>query len=269
MVDPQRLQSVVSCLPEWFRNYANLHMDTLPKLINHLLILLACCDVILFFSSWSVPSLPDISINAILIAFLLCCQTACLWLIFNNSRYDNIPFLAPTDFMVGNSLGITIGAAILALVLSNFYRNLSRCKAPRSVTHENICSEDNGRGALASFSFWSGLVFWIEFCLSLLIAMGRNDLTNYSHRQYEDLSTDDHEDHFRRYAQQQQQQQSVGAGIMGTFAGALPTTSFVGNYTTVPEIRTSPERNANAVTSSDQSDSSTSRATIKTPLDPS
>jgi len=301
-MDPQRLQAFLTCLPDWFRNYAALHMDTLPKFINHVLVLMAFCNVVLFFSSWTVPVLPDVGLNATLISFLLFAQNICLFLIFNNSQLEDnanvsIRFLAPTEFMIGNALGITIGACLLAFVLSGYYRNLSRCVHVRTQIQEEICALDNGRGSLASFSFWARVIFWLEFCLSLLISIGRNQLAtdNGRSREYENLSLDEHDDQFRRYGnnqqqQQQQQQQYSGAGgaaaagagggiggIIGTFAGALPGNSFAGNYSNVPEINNSQERsnsnntnvNTNSYGNNDaSSSSSSSHPTIKTPLDP-
>lgn len=181
--------------------------------------------------------LPDMGLNTPMISFWLCCQNACCFAIFNHGRggFRAPHFLAPTEFMVGNSLGITIGATLLAMVLSNYFRNLSRCHSENLIS-EYICRDAGAKRTVGSVAFWSGLVFWLEFCLTLLIAVGRNDIIVRTSN-YQDLSVDDHDENFRHYAQQQQQQQSaVGGSIMGTFASALPTPSFVGNYTSVPEI---------------------------------
>ena len=237
-MDSHRSQSLLSCLPHWFRNYAALHLDTIAKLVNHLLILMGFCNCVLFFSCWHIPVVSDIGFNTPLCVLFLGVQNACLYIIFNNSRFEGMQFLAPTEFMVGNSLGITIGAALLALVISNLNRNIAKCTNLRSPVHGYLCDAiaDN-QGTLTSVSFWSGLVFWLEFCVSLLITIGRRELINSN--QYENLSLDDR---FPEYAPHGQQQQAAGGGassIIGSFADALPTPSFAGNYSTVPEIHAS------------------------------
>ena len=196
----------------------------------------------LFLSCWHIPVVSDIGFNTPLCVFFLGVQNACLYVIYNNARFEGMQFLAPTEFMVGNSLGITIGAALLALTLSNLNRNIAQCTTVRSIVHEYLCQTiGNNRGALSSVSFWSGLVFWLEFCLSLLITIGRRELTNSN--QYENLSLDDRFPEYAGGGGQQQQQASynnnngVGNSLLGSFANAIPTPSFVGNYSTVPEIR--------------------------------
>lgn len=239
-MDANRLQSVLSCLPGWFRNYASLHLDSIPKLVNHLILFMGFCNCMLFLSCWHIPVVSDIGFNTPLCVLFLGVQNACLYVIFNNARFEGMQFLAPTEFMVGNSLGITIGAALLALTIANLNRNIAQCTTVRSAVHEYLCETIvNNRGALSAVSFWSGLVFWLEFCLSLLITIGRRELTNSN--QYENLSLDDR---FPEYAAggQQQQQSSYnnnGSSIIGSFANAIPTPSFVGNYSTVPEIHSS------------------------------
>lgn len=244
-MDITRVQSFVSCLPEWFRHYAALHVDTIPKLINHLLVVMGFCNVILILSCINVSFLPDMGMNSMLIGFLLCSQTACLWVIFNNSRYPSLSALAPTEFMVGNSLGITIGGALLALVLANYFHRVSKCDTVHESMQEYYCAK-GVRSALSAVSFWSFLVFWLECCIALLIAMGRTELTNI--QQYENLSMNDHEEHFRRYAENH-----PSGTIPGTFSGSIPGFPFfVGDYSSVPEIRTQEQ---------DQQRSSSSEAT--------
>lgn len=231
-----RLQSLLACLPSWFRNYAAVNLDSIPKLVNHLLIFMGGCNCILFLSCWHIPVISDIGFNTPLCVLFLGVQNAFLYIIFNNSRFEGLQFLAPTEFMVGNSLGITIGAALLALVLSNLNRNVARCTNVHSPVHKFVCDEiANDPGSLSSVSFWSGLVFWLEFCLSLLITIGRSELAQAN--SYENLSMDDRFSEYSPQGQAQQQNQNQsGNSIIGSFANALPTPSFVGNYSTVPEI---------------------------------
>jgi len=258
-MDLQRgLQSVTSCLPGWFRNYTALHLDSIPKIINHLLLLIGFCNVILFLSCWHTPVVSDVGFPTPLCVLILMCQNLCLFIIFNNASFEGLQILAPTEFMVGNSLGITIGAAILAFVVATFHRKVANCTTIRSAVHEFLCTtleggggaaaaaaatETRGQSSLSSLAFWFGLVFWLEFCLSLLIAVGRSEIVTMN-QQYENLSVDDRFPEFAVQPQQQQPQQqsssTVSDGVMGNFANNLPTPSFFGNYSTVPEVNDSP-----------------------------
>lgn len=249
MLQDHQVRSVIACLPDWFRNYAALHLDTIPKLINHLLVLLGVSNFTLFMKSWNVTILPGMGFQTPLVSTLLCCQNACVWMILNDSaaaaRLAALRALSPTEFMIGNCLGISIGSAFLAMVLSNYFRNMGRCNSMGAPVYEYVCGNPRETARLASVAFWSGLVFWLEFCLTLLIAMGRQELVRFSAQSYEDLSTQDPEEHFRQYNEQQQQQQQnqqaapvsgTANGILGTFAGSLPT-SFGSDYSTVPDIQ--------------------------------
>ena len=159
------MHSVLSCLPVWFRNYASLHLDSIPKLVNHLIFFMGICNCMLFLSCWHIPVVSDIGFNTPLCVLFLGGQNACLYVIFNNEQFEGMHFLAPTEFMVGNTLGITIGAALLAMIISNLNRNIAHCTPSRSAVHEYLCETiGSDRGPLSTVSFWSGLVFWLEFC---------------------------------------------------------------------------------------------------------
>ena len=246
-MEGHRLQSLLAYLPESFRHYAAIHMDTIAKVINHLLIFMGVCNFVLFWAAWSAAFLPTLGLNTPLVSFLLCSQNACLWVIFNNARIQGMQFLSPSEFMVGNSLGITIGATLLAMVVSHYYGNLANCKSKKDIVPEFICQSPSTLASIKSVAFWSGLVFWLEFCLALLIVMGKNELITRSNN-YEDLSGNDPDENTRRYQQSQQ-------SVMGRFAEALPQNTFVGNYTSVPEIRSTPS-----------AESASSAATNATPL---
>lgn len=261
-------RELLSVCPTGFSTYVTLHLDSVGKIINHLLAIMLVCDVFLFFSSWSVSLLPNIGINTVLVSFLLCAQTVCVWLILNNNRISALSFLAPTEHMVGFALGITVGAAVLSLILSNAYRHVMQCgKQPPGGTntvpsqstlqqnqtstanyskdpaYELICHDHPG--AMGAVWFWSGLVFWFNFCTCLLLAVGRQELSQES--QYEHIGGDftsstvqDFEEQFRR----------AQAGLpAGDMLAQTPTPSFAGNYATIPEIRTD---NGNASNSSSQ-----------------
>lgn len=224
------MQECLAWCPQGIGTYASLHLDSISKILNHILLIMAVLNMFLFFSSWNVSFLPNMGFSTTFITLMLCFQNASVWIIINNHRISSFSFMAATEFMVGVALGITIGATILAFVLYSNYRHISRCDPMKSdSTYEYLCSER--KGSLTAVWFWSGLVFWLNFCSTLLIAIGRNELA--SSGQYEDLSMNDYEDHFRRF-----QQLSQEAGVVHGAIGTPVTPAFVGDYTSIPEIRT-------------------------------
>jgi hypothetical protein len=211
-----------------------MHMDSLRKILNHLLMVMMMCNIFLFVASWNVSFLPIMGFNTVLVAFFLCFQNIVVWLILNNNRISALSFLAPTDFMVGVSLGITVGGAILSFVISSAYRHMSRCDAVQPIpVYEYVCAER--KSSMAGIWFWSGLVFWLNFCSSLLLAIGRDELTQQNHYENIGLSMDDYEGHFHQHHQQEHGRND----FLGDAMSGIPP--FVGDYSTVPEIRSAME----------------------------
>jgi hypothetical protein len=226
----RRVQECVVFCPTGVSTYASLHLSSIEKILNHILLIMAVLNTFLFLSSWNVSFLPNMGFSTTFVALMLCFQNACVWIIINNHRISSFSFMAATDFMVGVALGITIGGTILAFVVSSNYSHVSRCDTMQSdPTYEYLCG--SRKGSMVAVWFWSGMVFWLNFCSSLLIAIGRDELAHRSN-QYEDISMNDYEDHFRRF-QQLSQEAGVAHGSVGT-----PMPAFVGDYTSVPEIRT-------------------------------
>lgn len=203
----------MSMCPTSVGDYATVHLDTAVKVLNHVLVAMVVLDTFLFVSSWGVSYVPVTGFNTMLISFLLCAQSVCVWLIVNNNRISALSFLSPTEFMVGVALGITIGGTILSYVLCSSYRHIEACD--HQETNESLvnymCKEHKG----STVWFWSGLVFWLNLCSSLLLAMGRRELTHYSY--YDNIG---------------------GGPSMDDYEGHFPTpVSFAGDYASVPEIR--------------------------------
>jgi hypothetical protein len=130
---PRHLIERLSTCPTYMAAYVARHMDTIGKLLNHLLCFMLLCDVLVFLASWNVSFLPALGFNTVLLSFLLCVQTISVGLILNSSSHNNhrisaLSCLSPTtEFTVGIAFGITVGAAILAFVLSSTYRG--QCKS--------------------------------------------------------------------------------------------------------------------------------------------
>ena len=250
MLHPRRIQECLQCCPPAITNYAMMHLDSLGSILNHILVLMLVCNLFLFFSSWSISFLPTMGFSTVMVSFLLCCQNVCVWLIgkfhslcpsymsrrfpflnlcsVNNNRISALSFLSPTEFMVGVALGITVGGAVLAFVISGAFRHVSQCSstgndgASTDPVYEYICG--HRKGSMSAVWFWSGIVFWLNFVCALLIAIGKQELTN-QHHQYENIGTagmtmDDYESHFRANA-----------------SGVPQTPQFVGDYANIPDIR--------------------------------
>lgn len=238
-LSPYRIHELLSCCPHVVASYASLHLDTIAKILNHILILMFVFNAFLFFSSWNVSFLPTSAgggINAVLVSFLLCCQNAVVWIVLNNHRISAFPFFAPTEFMLGVTLGITVGAALLSFILSCAFRQLSKCRTTTDHSDPNfdyLCT--HAKGSASSIWFWGGLVFWLNFWSSLLLAVGRRELTTaVMSTQYEAIGSDDPNNQFAQqpplnYHNQQAASTSQQQNLSGP--------SFVGDYATVPEIR--------------------------------
>jgi hypothetical protein len=303
---PHRLRELLICCPVAFQTYATFHLDSIRKILNHLLAILFASNVFLLVSSWNVAfGATSLGPKVVLIALLLAGQTALVYSIVNNAaaggaRFAIVPrgaqdpahpsqqqgggfvgSLSPTDFMLGVALGVTVGGSILAFVVSSAfsrppwpcdYRNYGstlRTFDPPSghgaasgnhsspdasdpvITMDSVnyrCHQLYVQGSGSSFSiwFWASLVFWINFCVSLLLAAGRRDLSVSSAYGYEhigggvdDASSPPNAASAASFPGDMSQPRQASAS-----ASASP--SFVGDYARIPEIRSD---NGNAASS--------------------
>ena len=250
----------LTTLPAHCFAYATMHLDSIGKITNHALAIVLVCDIFMFFSSWSVSILPYFGLNTVFISFLCCAQTVLVFLIVNNNRISALSFLSPTEFMVGVALGTTIGAGVLALVLSSAYRHLSNCKLSHGGSaspHKNhtllavseqedsdvyqfVCEQH--KGAMTAVWFWGGLVFWFNFCICLLLAMGKQELTGVQ-SQYEHIGGSESSNHVQsssRIVQDYEEQfrRSQAGFPAGQMMQQQQAPAFAGDYATIPEIRT-------------------------------
>jgi hypothetical protein len=266
---PRRIHEFfVVCCPASLSSYASLHLDTLSKILNHVLVITAVVDTCLFVSSWSVAFLPRTGFSTTFCSLLLCLHSGIIWMIVNNHRMSSFTILAATDFNVGLALGLSIGATVLAFSIWSSFRLLPSCqsladdyKAHRGTTppsdtifFEYTCGSK--RGTMSAVWFWSGLVFWLKFVTSLLLSIGRNELTLAG--QYENISMNDYEDHFERFQQLSREAGIVHANMTSreavngaAFGSVRPSQApaFVGDYSSVPEIRPDESVVANTIAS--------------------
>lgn len=260
-----------SC-PVALSTYATLHMDTIGKILNHAVAVALLCDMCLFFSSFSVAYLDHhLGFNTVVCSFLLCACSVVNLLIVNNSRISALSILAPTEFMIGVAMGLSIGAAVLATLLSSTYQTGTVCDSTTSTTTTsggrqggnysisnnanydpilaNTCM--NHKSSLTAIWFWAGLVAWWNVVIAMLLATGRHELSaRYSQYPYSyetigggpsDGTTTNNGttvpppnfDFEESFRRQQQQILGVQqAAAVRDRAAAL----FVGDYATVPEV---------------------------------
>ena len=231
-------------------------MDTIPKVLNHVLVGMAICNFFLGISSWRVSSFVAFA------AFLLSFQNASvIWLLLlvvfwkNTNTNDPTsagrtmtilrPFLAaatvPTEFRIGLCLGISIGGTVLALFLSLAFRKIRMyCLYAAAADDDGDEEEQDHAGcgdktsSIGGVWWWSTLVFWLDMVTCILLAVGRQELCSSSyqqHYQYESINDSSSSSSSRFQTQQQQQQQATeGTGMTNYHVGT-------NSYTNVPDVQ--------------------------------
>lgn len=209
-------QDCLAICPPSVARYISRHLDSMLKIINHLLYATIIFNSFLFLVSLGAP---NIGINLALISLVLGIQSVSVFFTLNHSPIPALHFLSPTPFMVGLALGTTIGAAVLAFMISGAFRKLSGCNFDGKDMHsqsvhgnstsptgdpvlEYLCQK--GAASSSAVYFWSGLIFWCDSCVCLLIMMGQSEIIQ---GQYHHLATSD------------------------------GPPSFVGDYSNIPEVR--------------------------------
>jgi hypothetical protein len=259
-----------SC-PVALSTYATLHLDTMSKILNHVVLVTVICDVFLFLSSFSVAYLDHhLGFNTVLCSFLLGACSVVVLLIVNNSRISALSILAPTEFMVGMAMGLCIGAAVLAAVLSSTYQIRTVCDKPgrpsgrnshnnNSHTNNNPSTQPydsvladtcaNHASSMNAIWFWAGLVAWLNVVIALLLASGRHELSAHYQGRYESISgqsgsnTDTASSHqqstpsaFDFEESFRRQQQEILGAQQAAAVRDRAAAMFVGDYATIPEV---------------------------------
>lgn len=204
------------------------HVDSIPKLLNYLVFANSICNFFLFIASFQAALLPNLGLDTLLISFLLCFQNIFSWIVLNNGRLPHtFQSLAPSEFIVGVVLGISVGGSILAFVMSLFFGRMSRCVKIQVAAFEYVCEH---KSLMLSIWFWAGLVFWLNTGISILIAVGRDELIYLRQGDYETIhggiSMDEFQNSFERFNAQAQADADftqVGEAVLaGDDAPAIP-----------------------------------------------
>ena len=215
-------RSIQNMMPPPIANYMAVNVDTIPKVINHVLFFLTISNFFLLIKSISV------SFMTFIVATLLALQTMVVVMILHNNQINFAPrSLEPTEFIVGLCLGICVGGGILAFFVSVFFSHaLSLCKyaavhyTPEDLIHS--CGNlTNNR--LWSMWWWSSIIFWLDVFLAFLVAAGREEVTHTQQQQYNSIGSSERSSvsgltsaeqydlqppQFQKQQQQQQQQSS-------------------------------------------------------------
>ena len=170
-------------MPAWLFQYCS----TVPKVINKLLLGMGLCNIFLLMAVLQTTTLPNLGVSPIFVAFLLCSQNGMTWFALNNHRlssYSRLPTIVANDFIVGCLLGITIGGSIVAFILSQFFGQISNCVSIKMTNFEYTCQH---QGTMKAIWFWSGLIFWINTTLAVLIVYAKDELGYLQHANYESI----------------------------------------------------------------------------------
>ena len=236
LINPRCYHQFLSFFPEWFGAYAAIHLDTIPKFLNHVLWVMFASNTFLLLATSS------IHLMVFFLAFLLFLQNLCVLLILNNGKMALSPrFLAPTEFMVGVGLGISIGATILSLFLSLIYGKLHEyCDY---VNKEGEQAEQRGCGNVTStinaIWFWSSLVFWLDMITCILLAVGRQEIAYQSQHQYESIDSANSMDNAYPMDEYQQANATRFQESQAQPMNAASSTYGGGSYSTVPDVQAS------------------------------
>ena len=173
----------LSILPGPISRYASDHMDTAPKFLTHTLLAMAMCNFFLISCSFS------ISFLTFLACLLLGVQCVSVLLVTTPFGQSVAPRLfAPTEFMLGVCLGITIGGTILS-----FFLCLSFGRIHAYCAHHSEGPDSCGwrTGSLNGIWWWSSCIFWLNFMSCVMLVLGHSDIATSSVPQYQNLDQED------------------------------------------------------------------------------
>lgn len=248
------------------RGYASSHLDTLPKILSHVLYVAVVCQVCLLVTSFSASQYLDKELmcgfSPVLCTCFLLAVTILVYVVNNHHHFSHNPLtslLEPTEFTIGLSAGLTIGTLVVAVLMAQTFHTggvlcdsetqhamSSATTTGRNDTATAINSPalidpllynacTNHRLNMSSISFWSGLCAWLSAVVAILLTVGRNDILMARH--YERIADgsnsntiDSFEEIYRR-----QQREILGAQQAAALQNRA-TALFVGDYSSVPEV---------------------------------
>lgn len=230
-----------SIMPRWLYRFC----DTVPKVINNLLFMMGIFNVFLLVSVFQATILPNLGISPTFLAFLLCMQNGLTWFALNNHRLSHLPTLVADDFVIGCLLGICVGGSIVAFVMSQFFGRMSNCVSIQFTNYDYECKHQS---AMLGIWFWSGLVFWVNTIIAVLIVFARDDLSFLQHQNYENigLALEELENNFQRNAVYTQAATSGDGTYFGSSTGSAATEHESLGEAAIPQYPTTPSQEQNS-----------------------
>lgn len=220
-------------------SYAALHLNSITKVLQHLLFLNLVFEIFLFLLAGHYGGI------VIFGSFCLLCVTVTVLCILNNHRMGILKGLSATQFNVGLATGMSILAAVLAAILSNLplvvfcvhngtsdagssgHQN-STASSTSASSETGVCEEGTGNAVY----FWCGLSAWLHAITSMLLLLGQTELASDMIYDAVDTNNNNHDfaETFRK-----QQQEILGvqtANMLQNRANQM----FVGDYANIPEV---------------------------------
>jgi len=173
----------LSILPSPVARYANENLDTASKFLSHVLLVMSICNFFLMSCSFG------ISFLTFLACFLLSVQCTTVALTATSVGQAVAPQLfAPTEFMLGVCLGITIGGTILSFFLCLTFGRIHAYCAHHLEGPESCGWE---AASLNGIWWWSSCIFWLNLISSFLLVLSHSDISTTSIPRYHTLDQDD------------------------------------------------------------------------------
>jgi hypothetical protein len=118
-----------SYCPGLFQGYASSHLDTLPKILNHVLYFAVFSQVCLLFAAFSASRYLDKELmggfSPVLCTCFLLAVTILVYVINNHHWFSSnacINLLEPTEFTIGLAAGLTIGTLVVAILMAQTFQ---------------------------------------------------------------------------------------------------------------------------------------------------
>ena len=101
--------TLLSKMPSWVSAYMLAYMDTVPKIIDHVLGTMGVCSILLFFTSAADFRMPNMGFNSFVITILSAFQSTGFFMVLNGRNLtgpfagmsQRYAFPAPSSFNLG------------------------------------------------------------------------------------------------------------------------------------------------------------------------
>ena len=265
-----------SNLRSGFATYAHLHLDSMTKVISHIVGLALICEVLLMFATFSVSFIDHrLGFSPSFCTFLLGIVSLIIIFVLNNQRMSILPSLSPTEHMIGVVTGLSIGAAFFAWLISSTYASPVCVEAAATPSHTRFLQHTNTTTTNSSTStttpspvptnindmtsmvdpvvvaacadhqstayaiwFWAGLAAWLHAITAIMLWVGRVELATNS-PVYESMggsAAATPPPPMDFEEAFRRQQQQILGESQAAAIQHRAASMFVGDYSTIPEV---------------------------------